>query len=222
VRKSEKKIEVTTKYPKGKKWFSFDMKDDNFLEDPNAGLLKSLVHKLNSFWDGLTASIDRAVKVTVDYEIKLPWDTGVKLNNVNGDVWIVEIEGGQEINIVNGDLRLVRSGGRVEANLVSGKLEIIDATGSVEVNNINGPIYAGLGGGADADFNTVNGDITISVPDSAALDFRLTTLSGSVEVGLPVELKRKSTGKKLAARLNGGGPLIDANAVNGDILVKKK
>ena len=160
----------------------------------------------------------------MNYRIKLPRRTKVEVSNVHGQVEILEIAEDLEANLVNGDLYLTRLDGDIEANLVNGSMRIIAASGSIEANIVNGTIDAGLAdfaGNRGAEFGAVNGDITIRLDESAAADLEFFTLSGEIEVELPVEIKGKKARKKVTATLNGGGPPIEVHVINGDIRVKK-
>ena len=213
VKKGEKTIRVTTKYPKGKKIFSFGEE-----EDYSKDLPRSLVGKLSRIWEKLVGALSgelefdfgTGIPVEVNYEIKLSRRTRVELNNVDGKVEIIEIEGDLEANLVNGDLSLIRLDGDIEANLVNGSMRIIAASGSIEANNINGSINfesAGIERNGSVEFNVVNGDVLIRLDESAAVDLELVTFNGEVEVELPVTIKGKRTRKRIIGELNGGGPL---------------
>ena len=229
VKKGEKTVSVTTRYPKGKKTFSFeeDREEDSSEDSPG-----SLIGKLSRAWgklvDAVSGELDfdfgTGVPVEVNYEIRLPRFTVVEVNNVDGKVEIIEIEGDLEANLVNGDFSLIRLDGDIEANLVNGSMHIVAASGSIEANNINGSINfesAGIERKRGAGFNVMNGDVLIRLDESAAVDLELTTFAGEVEVEMPVTIEGKINRKRIIGELNGGGPPIEVNVINGDIRVKK-
>jgi len=223
VRKEEGKVEVTTKYPKGKKLLFFGSEDDS---------CGSILGKLSKAWDTLMDALSGdlelgfgiGIPVEVNYEIKLPRSTSLEVININGDTEIGHLDDDLEVNLVSGDLRIVGLGGDIEANLVNGNIRIVRAAGSIRTNVVNGTIDVELSAfetSRGAELHAINGDITIRLEESARADLDLSTISGDIELEMPVEVEGKFVRKMVKGRLNGGGPAIEVHAVNGDIRLKK-
>ena len=161
-----------------------------------------------------------------DYEVSWNWTVTVpagvdlEVRNVNGgDVAVTGVTGGVEAKNVNGSVRLEGVGGAIDAATVNGKLTAALATAP----------------SADSSFRTVNGGIDLTLPESAGAEVGFKTLNGDLytdfEVSaLPQQLEPTSAAaehghhhyrveRASAVRIGSGGPRLDCQTVNGDIVV---
>jgi hypothetical protein len=142
----------------------------------------------------------------VDYRITVPAGARVRVENVNGSVEVTAVAG------------------EVHAETTNGNVEVRDASGAVEATSVNGTLrvgFAALADGADHKFSTVNGSITLSLPEGAGGRVEATTVNGSVDNDLPFEATEKGSRRRLAGRLGKGTGSLEASTVNGSIRFKR-
>ena len=73
-------------------------------------------------------------------------------------------------------------------------------------------------------FRTVNGSITVELPEGAGAEVRAQTLHGRIETDFPVtvmHVKRRFVGDKLEGTIGKGGLLLELETVNGSIRVRR-
>ena len=111
--------------------------------------------------------INRDNDVEVDFTVQVP--AGVRFigRNINGNI---------EANSIDGN---------VEAYTVNGQVQV-STTGVVQAKTVNGSIEVSMGRSdweGDLTFETVNGSITIELPDSTDADVQAETLNGTIGNG---------------------------------------
>lgn len=137
----------------------------------------------------------------VQYSVKVPPTVFVKVDNTNGRVQLVDLEG------------------QVEAETTNGGMEGRGLRGAVKASTTNGGIEVDLASVAEGgvELETTNGGITLKLPANAKADISAQTTNGGIsDEGLNLE-KSQSTRRRLEARLNGGGPRVHAETTNGGI-----
>ncbi len=144
--------------------------------------------------------------VSVVYTIRVPKAVKVNLETANGPISIAGVQGGT---------RAESSNGSVEGRLLAGPIKASTTNGSIKVE------LATLGDGG-ADLETINGSIDVRLSDSAKANLVARCVNGAIVVdGLSFEKSGESSRKKLDGRLNGGGPTLRAETVNGAIHFRK-
>ena len=144
----------------------------------------------------------------------------------------------------------------VEAHtVVDGRVTVRGVRGAVTVSNVNGPVdVSGLracrsidsvNGDVSVEFaaqpvqecrlETVNGDITLGLPDGAGLDAAINLFNGSIRsemevspVPIPATVEtaredgrfRYRVEKPIGLRLHSGGPRFSLSSLNGDIFLR--
>ncbi|MEE8587554.1 MAG: DUF4097 family beta strand repeat-containing protein, partial [Acidobacteriota bacterium] len=110
----------------------------------------------------------------------------------------------------------------VEAGTTNGKLVLRGIRGSFDIGTTNGSIHAELlehSGKDDVEASTTNGSVTIALPSGIQADLRVSTTNGRVRTDFPVEVS--SRGRKIDAKLNGGGPRIRISTTNGSVRIEE-
>jgi DUF4097 and DUF4098 domain-containing protein YvlB len=137
----------------------------------------------------------------VDYDVKVPRGLQVVIRNANGDVHVAGVAGMVRVEVTNG---------RVEATgLEQG----------VEVDLTNGEITAeftkvGESGGR---IKCTNGEIRITLPAAAKATLAARIANGEISTpGLTIQASEESR-RRLDATVNGGGPEIRVESMNGTI-----
>ena len=146
----------------------------------------------------------RGTDVSVAFVVKVPADAKVTASTVNGSLEITDI------------------GGDVEAATVNGSITARSLKGSVEASTVNGSITAqGAAVGDGVRYSSVNGSITITLPEATGAELDLSTVNGRITTEHPVTLDGTISRRRVKATMGKGGPPIRASTVNGSVTVKK-
>ncbi len=202
--------------------------DEDKKESKHAGMMR-----LKAGGGGLNVEESRNVmeisapswKMDIDLTIQVPMNASLELHTVNGgDIKVENISGDIEVANVNGGVSLSRIAGSAVAQTVNGD---ITAT------------FTRLDGKKPLSLITLNGDVDITIPAAAKVDFKLKIdnhgeIYSDFELALQnksektVEDKRGRGGryqvkidKTVYGSINGGGQEITLKTFNGDILLRK-
>jgi DUF4097 and DUF4098 domain-containing protein YvlB len=142
--------------------------------------------------------------VRVDFEVQVP--AGVKLvaHTVNGGIQAEGLQGPVEAETVNGNVRVTTSG-------------------FASAQTVNGSIVASLGSATwpeSVEFNTVNGEIRLTLPAKLDAELRAQTVNGSIDTDFPVTVQGKFNRRHLHGTIGKGGRRLDLETVNGSITLQ--
>lgn len=143
--------------------------------------------------------------VQVDFRIRVPAGVRLAAHTVNGDVETEELAGDVKAETVNGNVD-VRTGGFAEASTVNGNITCRLGRSSFE---------------EDVEFETVNGSITVEMPEGLHADFRASTVNGSIDSDFPILVTGKVTRRSMRGTIGDGGPELRLSTVNGSIRLRK-
>lgn len=149
---------------------------------------------------GGTMKVDRN-DVRVDFHVKVPRGLDFTGATVNGDVHADALPGNAKAVTVNGDVDLV-------------------ALGFAAARTVNGGIRVSMGAlpeSGELEFETVNGDITLTLPAESNADFEASWLNGKLTSDLPVNFQGRAPARKAAGIFGEGGVDLDVKTVNGSI-----
>lgn len=144
-------------------------------------------------------------QLEVRYEVKVPPSISVNLTTVNGKV---ELEG------VTGAVALETVNGGVEARGVTALRTAETVNGSISLE------LAALSP-QGARIETVNGSVGVKLPTTASADVSVRTVNGGIAVdgfGKVDEAERRR--RHFDGKLNGGGPRLRVETVNGGVTVR--
>ena len=143
--------------------------------------------------------------VNVQFTVRVPAGVSFIGRTVNGGIEADSLEGDAEGHTVNGSVRL-------------------SASGLVRAATVNGSITAS-GGRADwneaAHFDTVNGDVTLTIPATLNAELRAETVNGSIHTEFPVTTTGRISPRRLRGTIGSGGPELSLATVNGSIHLLK-
>lgn len=140
--------------------------------------------------------------------------------------------------------------------VMDGRVDVRDVTGMVTASNVNGPVdvdgiqecesIGSVNGKVNIGFSrspvqncnieTVNGDITLDVPDGTGMDVTLDLFNGEVVSELmagPLDLaatveqttenghRQYRIQKLTGLRIGSGGPIYSISSINGDVRIQK-
>ena len=144
--------------------------------------------------------------VSVDFDLQVPAGVRLAARTVNGEVEARGLDADAEAHTVNGSVTL-ETRGRAEATTVNGSVRArLGSTG------VNQPL----------DFSTVNGGITLELPQDAGAEVTARNVNGGIETDFPVTVRRAGfMGHRLQGTIGRGGPRLDLSTVNGSIHLRK-
>jgi hypothetical protein len=124
---------------------------------------------------------------------------------------------------VNGDVLVESLKSDVRAETVNGSIEV-STTGYAEAETVNGSIHAAMKS-ADwptrLDFHTVNGGITLELPDNISADVEAQTVNGDVSTDFPLMVHGRFGPRRVTGKIGNGGPILSLETVNGSIRLRK-
>jgi hypothetical protein len=155
---------------------------------------------------------------SIDLNLKIPENLFLEIELLKGgEIYAENLKNGVEINTLNGSVKLERIGKYALVNAANG--EIVTSFDTIDNNQ---PIS----------LVTINGGVTVALPDSAKRDLRLISRkNGYVESDFNIDSDKKIinlNSKQYSrqpiintARINGGGSLLFLSTENGPIAIKK-
>lgn len=143
--------------------------------------------------------------VKVDFVVRVPRGVRFAGHTVNGSV----------------DADGLRSD--VHASTVNGSISV-RTTGFAEASAVNGDITLRLGSSSfseNVEFETVNGSITLEMPDGLNADFHASTVNGSIDSDFPIMVTGKVSPRSVRGTIGDGGPEMRFSTVNGSIRLRR-
>ena len=140
--------------------------------------------------------------VQVLYRVKVPARADVKFSTVNGGVELTALEGRIVAETTNGG---------VTTRDVSGQLDASTTNGGLDIDLLRMPE-----GGVKLE--CTNGGIKVRLPKDAKVNVAASIVNGGINTeNLPIDATGENTRRRLEGRMNGGGPRLDIDGVNGGI-----
>jgi hypothetical protein len=139
--------------------------------------------------------------------LRVPAATALKLNcTTGGEMTVKGIKGDLDLDNVNSGIRVTGAEGGITAHSLHGKL-------TIEMDKVP----------ADKPFalSTLNGDIDVTLPADAKAKLSLSTRNGQVYTDFDVKLETGDKPAKVGS-INGGGPEMKFETVNGMIFLRQK
>lgn len=143
--------------------------------------------------------------VTVHFTVQVPNDVELEARTVNGAVHARGLQAKAEVSSVNGDVR-------------------VQTAGVAEAGTVNGDVLLELGRATwtgDIEATTVNGSVTVVMPEPANLTISASTLNGGFESDFPITMSGKVTRNKVRGTIGQGGPELELSSVNGAIALRR-
>lgn len=153
------------------------------------------------------------------------WSSSTENNDVNVD-FTIKLPAGIVFDgrAVNGDIDAQGLGADAAVSTVNGSIDV-SAAGHVEASTVNGSIRASMGRAdwtGDADFTTVNGGITLTLPEGLATEVRAETVNGDLETDFPLTVSGRFGPRRMRGTIGGGGNrTLELSTVNGSIRIRK-
>ncbi|RMI06594.1 MAG: hypothetical protein D6681_08470 [Calditrichaeota bacterium] len=139
---------------------------------------------------------------SASFTVYVPRHVNLRLTSTNGGV---------EVTGVEGKLHLKTTNGKIHAEDVGELIRAETTNGSISVS------LSRLAPEGELEFTTTNGSIKVFLPREAGFEVKAKTVNGSIETDFPLTIKGKFSGKRVRGTVNGGGPMIFLETVNGSI-----
>lgn len=140
--------------------------------------------------------------------------------------------------VTDGRISVEGISGEVTASNVNGPVRVVGAHDCKSLNSVNGRLDIAFAGEPHGDcrFETVNGDITLTLPDGAGFDAAINLFNGKVisdidvmPIAIPAKVEqvmedgryRYRIEQPAGLRLRNGGPTFSFSSLNGDIRIRK-
>jgi len=144
--------------------------------------------------------------VTVAFTVRVPPGVRFVGKTVNGDIAADSLAGPVSLKTVNGEASFSTS-----------------AYG--DASTVNGSIRGTMGSSHWTDglkFHTVNGSITLDLPEDASTEIRATTVNGSISTDFPISVTGRVDPRKLTGTIGGGGRSLELETVNGSVTLRRR
>jgi len=144
--------------------------------------------------------------VKVRFRVRIPAGVGFTGRTVNGGVDADDLGGNLVLTTVNGSIAF-------------------STTGYAEATTVNGSIRGALGRGDWPDtlqFETVNGSITLDLPEGLSTAVEASTVNGSISTDFPLTVQGRFSRRRLTGTIGGGGRTMELETVNGGISLRKR
>lgn len=166
----------------------------------------------------------------------------VSVETVGGDVLVDGGAGLVSIRTIQGEVTLRNARGRVEAMSVNEEVSLSGVSGDIYVETTNGDVtmrgirsastrattvngdvvYEGtIQDDGRYAFSTHNGDIGLSIPESANATVSVSTFHGEFESDFPVRLTRTGRDRQFDFTLGSGRARIELESFNGEIQLRR-
>ncbi len=143
-------------------------------------------------------------QVEVRYDVLVPSTLTLSLTTVNGQVDVQDVAGRVALETVNGSIAGRALGGLHKAETVNGSVKL--ALSSLPSQG--------------ATIETVNGGVSVTLPASQRADLSVRTVNGGIDVDRFASVDRTERKRRhYEGRLNGGGPTLRVETVNGGVSV---
>ena len=162
---------------------------------------------------------------SVKFTVRVPRNIRVGAHSVNGGVSVRDVGTEVKANTVNGGVTVRNSLGPVMATTVNGGVDVNTSTGPVNAQTVNGNVdarMASLQGDDDMSFKTVNGSVSITVPERFDANFRFDTVHGGINSDFPMTLTGRFGPRHASGTIGNGGRDLRASSVNGSIELRKQ
>ncbi len=146
-----------------------------------------------------------AASMEVRYHVRAPKSAKIHVTNTNG---MIALEG---------------LAGAIEAHTTNGGVRASNLTGSLQATTTNGGVNADFESlQHDVRLTTVNGGVSIGLPDSAKATIVASCTNGGISVsGVKMSVTEQSR-RRLEGTMNGGGANVELKTTNGGIRIRNR
>ena len=131
----------------------------------------------------------------------------------------------EKIETVNATVSVDGTRGKAHVETVNGNIHATNLGGSARLETVNGQInatFASVSAGQEFSFETVNGSVTVALPENAGVALRTSVVNGHVDCEFPLTLTKSSGRRNLSGTIGDGRASLKAEAVNGSIHIEQR
>jgi DUF4097 and DUF4098 domain-containing protein YvlB len=158
----------------------------------------------------------------------------VKLANLTGEIRLQTGSGNVRARQISGAVKGGTGSGDVEVEEISsGDIDMHTGSGNITARGVQGGFHGETGSGdvtaegvptGSWEIHTGSGNVHVRLPASAAFDADISTSSGTIDVGSPVEMtvqgRVDDRHRDIRGKVRGGGPLLRVRTGSGDIHIQ--
>jgi hypothetical protein len=148
---------------------------------------------------------DRGDDVVVDFTVEVPAKVRFEGGTVNGEIDAQGLRADADVSTVNGAI-------------------VLATTGVGSASTVNGSVSLRIGSAAwdgRLEARTVNGSVTVEMPQPTDLDVEAGTLNGSISSDFPLTLQGKMSPQRIKGTIGKGGRQLRLETVNGDVQLRR-
>ena len=246
-------VQIHAKIYVGDRWFGGRREDDVHAIEQNPPIRQDGNNIHIEYVNYRNLSIDYEITVPTETTIRSKTGSGdqtiegthgnAEVQTGSGDVRLSNLQGEIRVQTGAGNLRAREVSGAVRGSTGSGDVEIdelgpgdIDfhtGSGNITARGVQGSFHADTGSGEITaegqqngtwDVRTGSGNVRLRLPSNSAFDADISTSSGSIDVGAPIEMtvpgRVGDTHKTIHGKVRGGGPLLRVHTGSGDIHIE--
>lgn len=143
--------------------------------------------------------------VVVEFTVRVPEGVRLVAASVNGEIEVRDLASEAVVSTVNGSVD-------------------VSTTGLARASTVNGSIVAALGRAdwtGDLEFTTVNGSITVEMPQGLGAELEATTVNGEISSDFPLTVSGRLSPRRLRGTIGDGGRRLRLTTVNGAIRLRR-
>jgi hypothetical protein len=237
----------------GDRWFGGRREEDVHAIEQNPPIRQSGNGIHIDYVNYRNISVDYEITVPADTTIRARSGSGDQIiEGTHGNVDVQTGSGDVKLSRLNGEIRLQTGSGNIRAHDISGSVKGGTGSGDVEIEEsgsgdvdlhtgsgnlsargVQGGFHGETGSGditaegtqtGTWDMRTGSGNVHVRLPQNAAFDADISTSSGTVDVGQPIEMTVQGrvgdSHKSIRGKVHGGGPTLRVHTGSGDIRVQ--
>jgi hypothetical protein len=246
-------VQIHAKISVGDRWFGGRREDDVHAIEQNPPIRQDGNNIRIEYVNDRNISIDYEITVPTETTIRSKTGSGdqtiegthgnAEVQTGSGDVRLSNLQGEIRVQTGAGNLRAREVSGSVRGSTGSGDVEIEESgpgdidfhtgSGNITARGVQGGFHADTGSGDISaegqqngtwDARTGSGNVRLRLPSNSAFDADISTSSGSIDVGAPIEMTVQGrvgdTHKSIHGKVRGGGPLLRVRTGSGDIHIE--
>jgi DUF4097 and DUF4098 domain-containing protein YvlB len=246
-------VQIHGKIYVGNHWLAGDRQSDVHAIEQNPPIRQEGNSVHIDYVNAHNISVDYEITVPADTTARTRSGSGDQIvEGTHGNVDAQTGSGDVKLTNLTGEVRLQTGSGNVRAHQVSGAVHGGTGSGDIEIEetgqgdmdlrtgsgNINGRGiqggFRGETGSGDVtaegtqtgpwEIRTGSGNVRVRLPGNAAFDADISTSSGSVDVGMPIEMtvqgRVEEQRKSIHGKVHGGGPVLRIRTGSGDIHIE--
>jgi len=246
-------VQIHGKIYVGDRWFGGRREDDVHAIEQNPPIHQDGNNVRIDYVNYRNIAIDYDITVPAQATIRTKSGSGdqtiegtrgnVEVQTGSGDVRLTNLQGDIRMQTGSGDVRAREVSGSVRGGTGSGDVEIEESgpgdidlhtgSGNITARGVQGGFHGETGSGEITaegkqsgtwDARTGSGNVRLHLPANAAFDADISTSSGSIDVGAPIEMTVQGrigdSHKSIHGKVRGGGPLLRVHTGSGDIHIE--